>query len=122
MLGDDLAERLLVFAARALQVISTLPSTATGKHLARQLTRSATSGGANYEEARCAESRADFAHKVLVAAKEVGESVYWLRLTQRTRLACSADLGALIGEGRELVAILKASAKTARARAQSVDS
>ena len=90
--------------------------------MARQLTRSATSGGANYEEARCAESRADFAHKVLVAAKEVGESVYWLRLTQRTRLSCSTDLGALIGEGRELVAILKASAKTARARAQSVDS
>ena len=34
----------------------------------------------------------------------------------------STDLGALIGEGRELVAILKASARTARARAQSVDS
>jgi len=117
MLGDDLADRLLAFAVRALQVVSTLPSSTTGKHLARQLTSSATSGGANYEEARCAESRADFAHKVLVAAKEVGESVYWVRLIHSSRLSSSTDLLALVAEGRELVAILKASARTARARA-----
>jgi len=122
MLGDDLADRLLAFAARALHVVSTLPSSPMGKHLARQLTSSATSGGANYEEARCAESRADFAHKVLIAAKEVGESVYWVRLIHRSRLSCSPDLVALVGEGRELVAILEASAKTARARARAVDS
>jgi four helix bundle protein len=116
MPGDDIAERLLAFAARALQVLSTLPASTAGKHLARQLTRSATSGGANYEEARCAESRADFAHKALVAAKEVSESAYWVRLIHQSRLSLSTDLLPLVGEGRELVAILKASARTARAR------
>ena len=93
-------------------------STIVGKHIARQLTKAATSGGANYEEARGAESRADFAHKVQGAAKEVRESVYWVKLIQRTRLSCSPTLAWIIREGSELVAILKASAKTARERAK----
>ena len=86
MKGDDIASRLLEFAARILDVIAGLPQTVLGKHIARQLTRAATSGGANYEEARGAESRADFAHKVQVSAKEVRESVYWVKLIQRMAL------------------------------------
>ncbi len=80
MIGDDIADRLLRFAARVLQLVGTLPGSPVGRHVARQLIRSGTAGGANYEEARGAESRADFAHKVLIAAKEVRESVYWVRL------------------------------------------
>jgi four helix bundle protein len=117
VLGDDIADRLLEFAARCLKVVGTLPSNPEGKHVAKQLIRSGTSGGANYEEARRAESKGDFAHKVLIAAKEVGESVYWLKLAGRVRLSATNDLNGLIGEGLELVAILRSSAKTARRRA-----
>ncbi|MBL4844101.1 MAG: four helix bundle protein, partial [Planctomycetes bacterium] len=85
--GDDIAERLLDFAAEILLVVGGLPKTIQGKHVARQLTRSGTAGGAHYAEARGAESRADFAHKVLLAAKEVAESVYWLRLIERARFS-----------------------------------
>lgn len=116
MPGDDIAGRLLEFAARALNIVGALQPSPVGKHVGRQLTRAATSGGANYEEARGAESRADFIHKVLVAAKEVRESVYWMRLIHRAGLARSTDLLGLVAEGHELVAILKASANTARAR------
>ena len=53
-----------------------------------------------------------------MAAKELRESVYWLKLTQRAGLSPrGSHVPALIREGNELVAILKASAKTARARA-----
>ena len=45
-----------------------LPKHAAGRHVGLQLVRSGTAGGANYEEARAAESAADFAHKALVAA------------------------------------------------------
>ena len=117
MKGADIAERLLDFSAQILALIAGLPPTAVGKHVGRQLLRAGTSGGANYEEARCAESRADFAHKVLVAAKELRESVYWLRLIERARLSRQAHLTALVTEGSELLAILKASARTARERA-----
>ena len=42
--------------------------------------KSATSVGANYEEAQGAASMADFACKLRIALKELRESNYWLRL------------------------------------------
>ena len=48
--------------------------------LARQLLRSGTSIGANAMEAQNAESKADFIHKMKIAAKEAGETQYWLML------------------------------------------
>ncbi len=117
MKGDDIAERLLDFASEVLLVVGGLPKSLEAKHIARQLTRSGTAGGAHYEEARRAESRADFAHKVLLAAKEVGESAYWLRLIERACFSRRPTLGQAIKEAGEHVAILKASARTARKRA-----
>ena len=46
----------------------------------RQLCRAGTSVGANVREARFAESRRDFVHKLKVAEKELGEFYYWLGL------------------------------------------
>lgn len=48
--------------------------------LAKQLLRSATSVGANAMEAQNPESKADFIHKIKVAAKEADETQYWLTL------------------------------------------
>ena len=52
--------------------------------IARQLLRSATSIGANVFEAQNAESRADFIHKMKIAAKESSETLYWLILCDRS--------------------------------------
>ena len=48
--------------------------------LSRQLLRSATSIGANSMESQNSESRADFIHKIKIAAKEADETQYWLML------------------------------------------
>ncbi len=48
--------------------------------LADQLFRSGTSIGANVREAQNAESKADFIHKLKIAAKEADETEYWLCL------------------------------------------
>ncbi len=48
--------------------------------LARQLLKSGTSIGANSMEAQNAESKADFIHKIKIAAKEADETQYWLML------------------------------------------
>ncbi len=48
--------------------------------ISRQLLRSGTSIGANVWEAQNAESRADFLHKLKIAAKEMEETDYWLLL------------------------------------------
>src|SRR5690349_7678505 len=91
MKGDDIARRLLLFAVRVLQLVRRLQRDTVGRHVARKLLRSATAGGANYEESRAAESRADFAHKVSIAAKELRESRYWLRLVSESKLT-SGDI------------------------------
>lgn len=116
MKGDDIANRLLDLAIASLQLATRIEHTPAGKHIARQLIRCSTSTGANYEEARSAESPADFAHKVGVAAKEVGETAWWLRIIERSRLAPAAETSRWVAEARELVAILTASARTARKR------
>ena len=52
--------------------------------IAKQLLRSGTSMGANIFEAQNAESRADFIHKMKIAAKEASETLYWLLLCERS--------------------------------------
>ncbi len=115
MKGDNIAARLIDFGASVVQLVSALPQDRTGRHIADQLLRSATSGGANYEEARSAQSRRDFVHKVSLAAKEMRESLYWLGLVDRAALVENHDIPPLLRDGTELVAILMSSAKTAKA-------
>lgn len=52
--------------------------------LSRQLLRSGTSIGANVREAQNAESKADFIHKIKLAAKEADETEYWLLICKNT--------------------------------------
>ena len=50
--------------------------------ISKQLIRSGTSIGANSMEAQNAESKADFIHKIKIAAKEADETQYWLTLCE----------------------------------------
>lgn len=53
--------------------------------IARQLLRCGTSVGANVWESQSAESKADFIHKLKIAAKEAFETKYWLLLCERSK-------------------------------------
>ena len=100
---------------RLLGDVESKPGT---KNLVSQLERSGPGAGANYEEAREAESPADFVHKVRIALKELRETRYWLQLCQTANLVGRHhELGSLIQECDELIAILTASARTAKRRA-----
>ncbi|MDD4993172.1 MAG: four helix bundle protein [Paludibacter sp.] len=52
--------------------------------IARQLLKSGTSIGANVRESQNSESKADFIHKLKIAAKEAEETEYWLLLCQHS--------------------------------------
>ena len=52
--------------------------------ISRQLLKSGTSIGANVREAQNAESKADFIHKIKLAAKEADETEYWLLICKYT--------------------------------------
>ena len=54
--------------------------------ISKQILRSATSIGANVEEAIAAQSRKDFIHKMSIASKEARETKYWLRLLEKSNL------------------------------------
>jgi four helix bundle protein len=117
-LGRNIAQRLGSFAATVVRLSARLPKDATGRHIALQLVRSATGAGANYEEARAAESRADFLHKAAVALKELREARYWVALVNQTGWV-ESDLSEALQQATELAAILGASVRTARGRLDS---
>lgn len=74
--------------------------------IARQLLRSGTSIGANSMEAQNAESKADFVHKIKIAAKEAEETQYWLWLCNESKSYPSCI--ALIEKAEELNKLLGA--------------
>ncbi|MDH3291856.1 MAG: four helix bundle protein [Gemmatimonadota bacterium] len=109
---DTLEDRLIDFGAAVCGALRRLPKDLVGSHLSRQLARSATSPAANYAEARGAESRRDFVHKMQICLKELRETGVWLELLHRRD---GADgVGGLKGECDELTAIFVSSIKTAK--------
>lgn len=100
----DLDKRLFEFSKAIIELIRDTKVTYEYKPLTRQLIRSATSVGANFEEARAGVSRADFVNKVHISTKEARESLYWLRLLDETRI--TTDTNALITECIEINKIL----------------
>ncbi len=114
MKGDDLSDRFLNFAARIIRLVNALPKNAAARHIGGQLLRSGTSIGANYEEARGAESKADFNHKLGVSWKEARESWYWLRLVKRAKLVKPELIDSLLQESNEITAIIGKSLSTSR--------
>jgi four helix bundle protein len=112
--ADELERRLVQFAIDIVKIIGELPKNSEGKHIASQLLRSGTAAAPNYGEARAAESRADFIHKLKVALKELNETAVWLRIL-RGSFAVQPDFVArLVAENTELCKILVASINTAR--------
>ena len=112
--ADKLENRLIDFAVRIIKLAASLPSSAAGRHIAGQILRCGTSPAPNYGEARGAESRADFVHKIRVVLKELNETSVWLRIIERSELLKAELLVDIIHENGALCKIFAASLKTAR--------
>lgn len=107
----DIVERTFGFALGVVQTCQTCERSAASRSLIGQLLRSATSVGANVEEAQAGQSRADFLSKMSIACKEAREANYWLRLLVASGMLPSAPASGLLNESNELVAILTAIVK-----------
>jgi len=117
-LSDQLEERLIEFAAGILGFSAELPRSAAGRHIAQQILRSGTAPAPNYAEARGAESRADFIHKLGIVQKELNETSVWLRILLKVSLGKHDLIIGILQENVELARIISASIKTAKARNQ----
>ncbi len=74
--------------------------------IANQLLRSATSVGANLNEADNAMSRSDFRYRCAIARKEAAESRYWLRLCQEAGFLRKESVEGMLREIDEIIRIL----------------
>jgi four helix bundle protein len=112
----DLLSRTKAFALRIIRMYMALPKTDIARVLGKQVLRSGTSVGANYCEAHHARSTAEFVSKIELAVQELVETRYWLDLLVEGGAVPERRLQNLRKESSELIAILIASAKTAKQR------
>jgi four helix bundle protein len=113
--SDQLEKRLIAFAAAIVSLSSRLPRSPQGRHICAQILRSGTAAAANYGEARGAESRADFIHKLKIVFKELNETTIWLEVTVKSSLLSPEAAAPIVAENRELCRVIAASIRTARA-------
>jgi len=117
-LPEVLRDRTKAFASRIVRLFRHLPKTDEARIIGKQLLRCGTSVAANYRAVCRARSRAEFLAKIGVVVEEADETVFWLEFLIETGLVTAKRLQPLLDEANEILAIVAASQKTARARGQ----
>ncbi len=107
----DLAERTSNFGAEIIVFTKTIKENNINRPIINQLVRSATSIGANYMEADCAESKRDFNHKIGICKKEAKETTHWLHMLATAEPIEKERCRKLWQEARELTLIFSAIVK-----------
>lgn len=79
----------------------------------RQLLRSATSIGANVNEASAGQTKRDFVMKMAIASKEARETAYWLKLLDESKWY-NIDLNDHLFQSNEILKILTKIVKTSQ--------
>ena len=85
-MNSPLLDKSLEFSTQIVLFYEVFSKSKKDTTIAKQLLRSATSIGANINEAVYGNSKADFISKLHISFKETGESIYWLTLLKRTNL------------------------------------
>lgn len=102
----DIHDRIFSFVSQTLKLIRYIPQTVENKIIINQLIRSATSVGANDQEADGVSSRRDFIHCYTVVRKELKETRYWLLLLLEINPGLKDRLSSEIVESEELIKII----------------
>ena len=112
-MNSPLLEKSMDFATQVVLFYDEFSKSKKDTTIAKQLLRSATSVGANINEAVYGNSKADFISKLHISLKETGESIYWLTLLRRTNLI-DYDFDVLISLAEEIKRMLISSLNTAK--------
>jgi len=106
---EDIRERTFNFAVRVIRLCQYLDEKpGVSRTLSKQLLRAGTSVGANVEEARAGQSKADFISKNAIALKEARETHYWLRLLVASKVLDESRVAELMSEADELMRVIGA--------------
>ncbi|MCB0662095.1 MAG: four helix bundle protein [Saprospiraceae bacterium] len=109
--ANKLEERLITFAVETVKFLRQQPNTILSIPIKKQLVRACTSPALNYGEARGAESKRDFIHKLKLVLKELRETHITLRIIKGLN-GENPDLNELLNEANQLIAIFVKATKT----------
>lgn len=108
----QLEARTKNFAISIIKLSAQLPDTSEARTIRRQITRSATSIGANYREANRARSKADFTSRASICESEASETIYWLEIINEMQWIEKQKIGSIMQECSEILAIFTSIGKT----------
>jgi four helix bundle protein len=103
----NLDERLINFSVDIIKMLQTLPYKKELDVFRYQLSKSATSIGANFQEAQSTTYK-EFISKLRIALREANETKYWLRIISELNLVNKDNLIKLIDEVEQTAKILGA--------------
>jgi len=103
---SNLSERLLRFAVDVIRLLGRIEKRKEYDVIKYQLSKAATSVGANYEESQST-TRREFPAKIRISVREAIESRYWLRIIRALGLLQDGKVEELIQESEEITKILK---------------
>jgi four helix bundle protein len=107
--GENIRSRTFLFSCRVVRFCQQLyGASGVARILVPQLVNASTSCASMLEEARAAESDADFISKCAIALKECRESWTRLRVCEACRLGPETEAHELVQEANELISIVTA--------------
>lgn len=111
---NPLLDKSLFFAARIIKLYKYLTKEKKEQIISKQIVRSATSIGANANEAIYGISKADFIAKLQISLKETAETEYWLRLLILSDFLTEKEGLSLLDDCLEIKRILISTLNTAK--------
>src|SRR5476649_2787071 len=113
--GQDIRDRSFEYACQVVGFCQQLSEGGgVGRLMVPQLLNCSLSFATMLEEARSAESDADFISKCCIGLKEARESWTRLRVCKRCQIGPQTETGVLVREGNELIAIVTTIIKNKR--------
>jgi len=110
----DFEERTAKFGENVIVLCKSLKQDVISRPLISQIVRSATSIGANYQEANGASSKKDFRNKIHICKKEAQETKHWFRMLRQCFPEKEEDIMILWKEAQELTLIFQKIASSSK--------
>lgn len=106
----------LKFSAKVIKLQKYLTKQKKESIISKQIIRSATSIGANINEANYGSSKADFIAKMHIALKECAETEYWIRLLKEAEYITDEVFNNLIKDCLSIKKMLVSTLNTAKSK------
>ena len=115
-MDNIVVDKSLDFAVRIVNLYKYLCEEKNEYILSKQLLRSGTSVGANIAESQNAQSNNDFISKLSISRKELSETMYWLKVLNRTDYIDKNEFESIYSDANELYRIISSIIKTSMSK------